>query len=248
MDAAEHGRILAIIGQKDSLPLNLPEHRTALLVIDMQRSFVRRGENFTALLDRLAPGAADGYFERVETRVVPNVARLLAAFRHAGLPIKFTGTGTEDGSGMDLAPWLRGFDELGRAVLGEAVWPQVDAPAWQIDPSVAPQPGEEVLLKRTADPFISTALDAQLRGIGVTTVVVVGLTSDVCVSATARAAADRGYMAVVVEDACTTLSEPMHRASLEAIALAFGRVKSTAEIVKLLPAAPSTEAKPTLPA
>ena len=118
----EHGRILDIIGQRDGAPLVLPPARTALLVIDMQRCFVRAGENFTDVLERLAPGASAGYFERVERQVVPNVARLLAAFRQARLPVFFTGTGTE-GDGADLAPWLRGFDELGRALLGEAVWP-----------------------------------------------------------------------------------------------------------------------------
>jgi len=243
MDTDEHKRVLDIIRQKDSAPLVLPRPGTALLVIDMQRCFVRRGENFTRALEALAPGVAAGYFDRVDGETLPNVARLIAAFRAASLPVLFTGTGSEDGSGEDLAPWLRGFDQLGQAVLGEPVWPQVAAPAWQIDDLVAPWPGETVLRKRTADAFLSTDLAARLDALGISTVVVAGLTTDVCVSATARAAADRGLAAVVAADACTTLSPVLHQASLEAIALAFGRVKPTVEIVNGLVAAPAEPAR-----
>ncbi|HET7599624.1 MAG TPA: isochorismatase family protein, partial [Gemmatimonadales bacterium] len=71
---------------------------------------------------------------------------------------------------------------------------------------------------------------------GVESVVVSGVSSDVCVATTAREAADRGFKTVVVSDACTTLSDAMHRASLETFNIAFGWVRSADEVVGLLAA------------
>jgi nicotinamidase-related amidase len=100
-----------------------------------------------------------------------------------------------------------------------------------MDDSVAEREGEIVVKKTTGDPFISTDLAEQLRVRGVSTVVVCGLTTDVCVAATARGAADRDFQTVVAEDACTTLSDQLHRASLDVIGLAFGRLAKTHDIV-----------------
>jgi nicotinamidase-related amidase len=160
------------------------------------------------------------------------VRRLVAAFRNAHLPIFFTGTGTGTGDGKDLPGWLRGFDDISRAMFGSPVWPRPDEPDWQIEDSLAPLENEVVVNKTTADAFASTDLDRLLRERGVSAVVVCGLTTDVCTAAAARGAADRDYQVVMAGDACTTLSEELHRATLEIIGLAFGRVAFTDEIVR----------------
>jgi nicotinamidase-related amidase len=107
-------------------------------------------------------------------------------------------------------------------VVGDRIWPRNDDPSWQIDDRVAPQSGEIVLHKTTSGPVNSTKLDQLLHNLGVTSLVVVGLTTDVCVTQTARETADRGFRVVVAEDACTTLSEEMHKSALLAFSLAFG--------------------------
>jgi nicotinamidase-related amidase len=63
-----------------------------------------------------------------------------------------------------------------------------------------------------------------------------GLTTAVCVTQTGRELADRGFRVTIAEDACTELSEEMHRAALFAFGYVFGRVGSTEEIVKLFTA------------
>ena len=55
-----------------------------------------------------------------------------------------------------------------------------------------------------------------------------------CVTQTARETADRGFQVIVAEDACTTLSEEMHRGALRCFQIAFGRVKKTDEVVSSL--------------
>ena len=116
------------------------------------------------------------------------------------------------------------------------VWPQVNDPSWQIDDSVAPRGDELVLHKTSSGPLNSTKLDQLLHNLDINSLVVTGLTTDVCVTQTARETADRGFHVIVAEDCCTTLSEEMHNAALVAFSLAFGRVRNSDEIVGLFAA------------
>jgi nicotinamidase-related amidase len=238
----EHERVMDIIRLKSQAPVVLDRDSTALLVIDMQRDFIYPDHEFAQVLERIAPGVTEGYFERVRSAVVPNVQRLLAAFRNCGAPVFFTGTGTQVSDGQDLCCWLRDFDALGMQVLGKRVWPRIQDRAWQIDEAVAPQPGEAVVNKTAADPLGCTIIDQSLRNLRMTTVVVAGLTTDVCVSSTARSCADRGYRTILAEDACTTLSARMHEASLDIFRLAFGQVKTTEELLAALTSAAASRA------
>ena len=228
----DHDAVSRLIAQKSAAPLNLPSGQTALIVVDLQQAFVQPDGRFPELMGLLVPEAVDEYRRRIAEEVVPNARRLIATFHDAQLPIAFTGAGTLSGDGSDLAGWLRAFDDVARQVIGKPVWPSVRDPDWGMDRSIAEKIDGIIVEKTTADPFISTDLEVRLRGLDVNTVVVCGLTTDVCVASTARGAADRNFETVVVEDACTTLSAQLHHASLDIIGLAFGRIASTAQIVE----------------
>lgn len=230
----EHEQIIAIIRAKNESPVQLDPRRTALIVVDMQRYFTQPAFPFTEVFNKLSPGASSGYLERVRHVVIPSIQKLLACFRALGSPVVFTAVGTAVGEGRDLPCWLRSFDALGLAMLGSRIWPSINDPSWQIDEALTPQPGEPVLSKFSAGTFATTGLEQQLRHQGVESVVVTGVSSDVCVSTTAREAADRGFQTVVVSDGCTTLSHQMHQASLETFNIAFGWVRTAAEVVALL--------------
>ncbi len=206
---------------------------TALMVVDMQRYFTQPGYPFTDVFQKLRPGSADAYLGRVRSVVIPSIQQLLRCFRAAGAPIVYTAVGSETGDGRDLPCWLRAFDELGLGVLGERIWPPVDDPSWEIDEALAPRRGERVLNKLSAGTFATTGLDHRLRRQGVESVVVTGVATDVCVSTTAREAADRDYKTVVVSDACATLSDALHTANLESLR-SFGDVRTAADVVKEL--------------
>jgi nicotinamidase-related amidase len=77
----EHDTVLSMIRQRNKKPIILQPRQTTLLVIDMQRYFVRPQYPFGQVLEKLAPGATAGYFERVNATVVPNINRLQACFR-----------------------------------------------------------------------------------------------------------------------------------------------------------------------
>jgi nicotinamidase-related amidase len=237
----EHEQILAVIRAKNGSPIPLDPRKTALIVVDMQRYFTQPSFPFTEVFNRLSPGAASGYLKRVRHVVIPSIQKLLTCFRALGSPIVFTAVGTEVGQGRDLPWWLRSFDELGLATLGSRIWPTVDDPSWQIDEAILPQAGEPVLSKFSAGAFATTGLEQRLRNQGIEAVVVTGVSSDVCVSTTAREAADRDFRTIVVSDGCTTLSEQMHQASLDTFNIAFGWVRTADEVVALLERPAGTE-------
>ena len=230
----EHESVLAIIGQKNKVPFTIDRARTALIVIDVQHYFVDAGDNFGQLFERLVPGVTAGYFKRVRERVLPNIRSLQKAFRDASMPILYTATGTRTGDGRDLPGWLRELDNLGLAVLGQRIWPREGERQWQVDESIAPLPGEPVFMKCSSGPVASTRMDQTLRNMGIDTVLVTGLTTDVCTTQTARELADRGFSTVLVEDATTTLSEEMHNGAVQCFNIAFGRVRSTSEVIAML--------------
>ena len=68
--------------------------RTALVVVDMQEYFCRPGHAVARFIELSAPGAADWYWQRLTTTVVPAIARLLADFRSRAEPVVFTEFGS----------------------------------------------------------------------------------------------------------------------------------------------------------
>jgi nicotinamidase-related amidase len=109
----------------------------------------------------------------------------------------------------------------------------VDDPSWQIDPALEPRSEEMVVNKLSAGTFATTDLARELRGRGIDRVVIAGVVTDVCVSTTAREAADRNFKVVVVSDACTTFSEKLHEANLETLHV-FGWVRGTDDVIRLV--------------
>ena len=233
----DHEKILELIRLKDRAPFVLDDRTTALLVIDMQRYFVSPHYPLMRTFEKLVPGVSAGYCERVNASVIPNVRRLLDCLRAKHMPVIYTAIGTALEAGEDLNPMWKALDRLSLDTVGERMFPAVDAPSWRIDDSVAPQPGEMVVNKTSSGTLNSTMLDQTLRNMGIESVLVCGVTTDVCVETTARDAADRGFDVAIVEDACTAFSSDLHRAALQAFSYAFGRVRNTRAVIDALTAA-----------
>jgi nicotinamidase-related amidase len=208
--------------------------RSALIVVDVQRYFVRRDYPYGKWIAQFNEAAAQDYFDRVESTVLPNIQRLQEAFRTLQAQVVYTEFGSIAQDGRDMPGWARQHNDQARSVVGSAVYPPFSDASCRVDDSVAPQAGELVVQKSTSGPVNSTKLDHTLRSLGIDTVVVTGLVTDVCVAQTAREFGDRDFQSLVVEDACATLGETHHRAALETIAITFGRVLSTAQVLALL--------------
>ena len=153
---------------------------------------------------------------------VASAARVIAAAREAGVPVLHTRVryqpgGADGGVFRRKVPSLWVFDE--GCALGE--------PA----PSVAPAPGEIVVVKQYASGFFGTSLASSLRSMGVDTVVVVGLTTSGCVRATTLDAMQHGFVPIVVRDAVGDRDPRPHEANLLDLQAKYADVVSEAEAV-----------------
>ncbi|MFD9408089.1 isochorismatase family protein [Streptomyces sp. NPDC059989] len=130
-----------------------------------------------------------------------------------------------------------GLAERFRAVGAPVVAVRVDRP------KVAQQPAgselharvaalaDEVVTKHTVGAFHETGLHELLRGLGVSTLVLAGIATNMGVESTARAASDLDYELVFAEDAMTALTAAEHEASVTLNLPRFGTVLSCAEIM-----------------
>lgn len=146
--------------------------------------------------------------------------RLLTAWRSAGLPIVHVKhNSTEPRS--TLRPGQAGND---------------------FKPGFAPHAGEALIEKAVNAAFIGTTLEADLRARGIGHIVLFGLTTDMCVSTTARVGANLGFAVMVAGDACATFdqrapdgepvsAELLHRAHLTTLNTEFARVRNCDEII-----------------
>jgi nicotinamidase-related amidase len=101
-------------------------------------------------------------------------------------------------------------------------------PAREIVPVIQ---DEMVVRKRGYDAFSGTLLDGALRARNVTSLVVTGTMTDICVLATVTAALHRQYRVTLVEDGVATLWPEIQRAALDIIGRAYGRVVTAKEVI-----------------
>ena len=200
--------------------LRLEPGRTALLVVDMQRGFVDAGQAMEV------PPARE---------IVPAIRALLDGFRAKRLPVVFTEftyspavpilVGELHPEHRPATPGApRGFGVPSSSCL------EGDASARTIG-ALAPRPDELVVRKRWYDAFAGTELDGALRARGVTSLVVTGTMTDICVLSTVVGGFNHEYRISVVEDGVATLWPEIQRATLDIVGRAFGRVVQSRDIL-----------------
>jgi nicotinamidase-related amidase len=200
----------------------LDPRRSALVVVDLQYLY-QRDYGAGARLRQLGTFETHAYmYDRIESTVVPNIQRLLAACRREGVHVFYTRNATLFGDGVDASPaWARPGKELG------VNWCVAGSKESEILCEVEPQAGEVVLSKTSSGAFATTALDAMLRHMGVTTLVCCGVATNYCVESTVRAAADHGYEVVMVSDACAARTADQERMAWEVLDGIYCRIVDT---------------------
>lgn len=117
-----------------------------------------------------------------------------------------------------------------------------DAPGHAFKVEALPMGDEPVFRKHVNSAFIGTDLEAHLRAHDIETLVVVGITTDHCVSSTARMAGNLGFTVTVVEDATATFerrgpdgthysADLMHRVALASLHGEFATIRSARDIL-----------------
>ncbi|MFZ0099817.1 MAG: isochorismatase family cysteine hydrolase [Gemmobacter sp.] len=198
-----------VLLQAEPGPIPIAAMRCALVIIDMQRDFLEPGGFGETLGNDVS---------LLQAAVGPCRAALAAA-RGAGMMVIHT----REGHRPDLldaprakidrgAPSKRIGDPgpMGRILIrGE--------PGHDIVPGLAPVEGEPVIDKPGKGAFHQTDLEQLLRNNAIDTLIVCGVTTEVCVHTTIREANDRGYRCVALSDACASYFPEFHRIGLEMI-------------------------------
>lgn len=199
-------------------PAWISPERTALLVIDMQVDFA-------------APEGVIGRMGVDMALVAPALAaaeRLVAAARGAGVPVIFVGLFTSPAT--DSPMWRERMARRG----GD---PDIESELCRVGQAGSdfygplPTPVERVVEKTRYSAFVGTDLERQLRGAGIDTLVLAGLTTECCIDCTARDAFHKDFHVFVPTDACAAYEADVHAAALKAMGLNFAILTDTDALV-----------------
>ncbi len=203
---------------------NMEVGRTALLVVDMQRSFMDEDASLRV------PQAWD---------ILPSVKKMVDFCRASGIPVVFTEFVVQP-----ELPNLR-CDPFGP----EHLMPEPGAPTGWGMPSgnsvigmqgpenpdtideLKPQPGELVVRGYTLDKFYGTPLDLALRAQDIRHLIFVGMMADLCLLATLFSAAMRDYRCVAIKDGITTIWPHILDAVFDIVERKIARVMTSDEAI-----------------
>jgi len=192
--------------------------RPAVLVIDMHRGSIDPpGTVFV-------PGGAG---------IVPAVARLLEAARSAGAPVVFIVHQIRpDGSDARSPFWVEAESV---ADLYPHVREQVVGSRWtELADGLEPRESDWVLPKKRYGAFSGNDLLFLLRNLGVETLVLTGVETEICILATAYHAFNDDYRVVVASDGTAGLEPDLADAALRIVAREVGWVATCEEIAESL--------------
>jgi nicotinamidase/pyrazinamidase len=168
-------------------PLKGASVKPAIIVVDMLKDNLKEGSRH--------PMVAEG------KAIVPNLRRLLEESRKRGYPVVFAcDSFLKDDfifKGKMKVHALRG------------------TPGAEVIDDLCPEPTDIVLPKRRFSAFYKTDLDQTLRVLGVDTIVVTGITTEVCVLMTGMDGLCHDFSAILLEDCSASKSKEMHRSCLD---------------------------------
>jgi biuret amidohydrolase len=201
--------------------LELDAAKTALLVIDVQNTYLTESE-VAVERERWAP-----FMARMHETVIPNIQRLIHVSRAKGMDVLFARIAcqTPDGRDRSLSQRKPGFNNL---LLPKNDWES------QIVDALAPKPEEIVVLKTTDSALTGTNLRLILTNLGIQHVICVGIFTDQCVSSTVRSLADESFDVIVCHDACAAATDTLHDNELKTINWIYCQVASTAETLTFI--------------
>jgi ureidoacrylate peracid hydrolase len=207
---------LGAVGRREPV-FDLRLDSSALVVIDMQKDFI-------------LPGAPLEGWNCMT--IVPRIFALVEFFRQHGRPVV----------------WTKHIHQLNDIGLLGPMWPSTgpDSPTKAlvkgtpgveiIDELPAPAPDELVIEKRRYSAFFQTDLELNLRTMGVDTLVITGVHTNICCEATGRDGFMRDFQVRSVADAQTAITKELHEAALVSTMVTVGRVADTQQVISELTA------------
>lgn len=189
-----------------------PKH-AALIVVDVQNDFchpegvlAKQGRDISLIRE-----------------MVPRLLSFVDQARRVNLPIIFIKV--SHSRWEDSPVWLSKKRSLEKLVCSEGSW---GAEFYKVSPREA----DHIVAKHRFNAFIGTDLDLVLRSMGIKTLIMTGVATNVCVESTARDGYQRDYYIVFLDDCTATYSLEEHKATLFNIDQYFGTVATSDQVVK----------------
>ncbi len=190
---------------------------TALLVIDMQHASLDPQGSLVKLL---------GVKENRMLRTIAPIRQLIDAFRAAGRPVFY--------NQMSVRADYTDAGLLGRVFvplkdLGHCVEDTWD---FEIIDELKPAATDHVIRKKRWSGFYGTTMESDLRNLGITTLVVCGVATDVCVEATVRDAFYRDFACIVPREATASFDETSEETGIRQLVFGCSRVVPLADVLE----------------
>lgn len=195
----------------------LTRERCLLAVIDVQNDFCHEQGAYAQL----------GHPVDMARGVVPNIRKVLQLAREVGVPRVLVRVAHSEWT--DDPAWLeRGgsgpvLDIKRTPIAREGTW---GSEFYELEP----EPGDMVLSKHRYSAFVHTPLQLYMRAKGATTIVLVGVATNVCVAATARDALHAGFLPVIAEEGTAAHDADAHEHALADIRSFVGPVVGIADL------------------
>jgi len=198
--------------------------RSALIVVDMQNDFVRVGAPLEVPDARETIDVHLELLDWFRSRKRPVIFTRFVAGPHPTLMWKWS---------PQIAPpvcccwpgYMRGYGDI-----------EGERDCVAVIDELAPHPGEAQIDKYGYNGFHRTRLTDLLVAHAVDTVLVTGTVTQICVEDTARGAFHEGFQTAVVADAVSSYAPDLQRASLQTLAMKYGRVVKADEAMRELEA------------
>jgi ureidoacrylate peracid hydrolase len=211
--------------QAEPEPIEIDLQRTAVMVIDMQNTFVSKGGMFD-----LSGKDMDYIAKTIE----PN-RNIIKAAREKGVKVvyavhRITADMKEIGpmSRFGMTPERMKNPEIRNGSILEGTW------GTEIIDELKPRDDEMVIVKRRFGAFSGTELDMMLRTFDIRYLIFTGVATNVCVETSLREASQLQYLPVLVSDACAATEPSRQQSSIDNIKEIFGWVTTSDIILEAL--------------
>lgn len=218
----------------DTAYLEFDSGRTAFLIIDMQTDFCGE-QGYVNVM---------GYDLSLTAAPIKPIKKMLDAVRETDITVIYTREGHEPdlsdapynkvlrskiiGNGVGIGEEPEGG--LGRLLVrGEENWDIID--------ELYPEPGDFVVDKAGKGAFGSSNIHMVLKNLGITHLIIAGITTDVCVHTIMREANDFGYWCMMLKDSVGATDYGNHLAAIKSVKMqggVFGNVSDSDKVIEAL--------------
>lgn len=202
-------------------PLRIDRSSAAIVVIECQNDLVHESK-------AEQKGVSGGLARAIRDRgALPRMKRLLAAARAAGVPVLYATI--ENAPGIPKPDCAIYRWSKGQQILRPGTW------GAEVHAEIRPEPGDFVVNRNLSiDPSYGSALWGTLRALGRRTMIAMGVSTNFAVEGTVRAAVNRMFDVVVVEDCCASVPDEWHRFSVENILPLIATVAKADDVIAAL--------------